>query len=192
MHFETFLQANGIPYRVIREGSPDRYETGLINNDTNGRLFIGFRPGTDVMAGDILGNPAGDRFHVVDTQTDYFRTKPLQLKAYYKTEAEIAAESHRDPPVYVENAYNAVIGSGNMIVVSYSEELENLKAKVSSEDFPDKQELEKLISLLEMVVNGQVPVSKGLFSKFLHVMEKNSWITGAVTGVLLNWLTSQL
>ena len=188
MGIEVFFQAHGIPYEVIRDKILPRTEIGLINHDQNGKEYIGFLPGVDIRAGDILENPAGDRFYVIDTKTDYFRKQPQQIKAFYETEAG----RHTTPSVFIENAYNSVIGTGNMVIVSYTEAIDDIKKRITAETSPDKDELEKLISLLEMVVNNQVPASKGLFSKFLNVMEKNSWISGAVMGVILNWLTTQL
>ena len=40
--------------------------------------------------------------------------------------------------------------------------------------------------------NGDIPVQKGILSKFSDVMERNSWITGAIASTLLSWLTTQI
>ena len=52
--------------------------------------------------------------------------------------------------------------------------------------------MEKVIALLEMVVNNQVPASKGLFSKFSELMERHSWLSGSVASTILGWLMSKI
>ena len=72
------------------------------------------------------------------------------------------------------------------------EEMINAKKEIEASNSPDKEDLDKIISLLEMIVNNQLSPQKGLFSKFSSVMERNSWITGTITSTLLGWLTSQI
>ncbi len=67
-----------------------------------------------------------------------------------------------------------------------------MKERVEQEQSEDKEDLKKIISLLEMVVNEQVPPSKGLFSKSSAVMERHSWIANSVAATVLSWLMSQI
>ena len=49
MPIETFLRQMGIDYVVKRDSQPDRAEKGLINTEqSSGRKYIGFMPGTDI------------------------------------------------------------------------------------------------------------------------------------------------
>ena len=57
------------------------------------------------------------------------------------------------------------------------------------ENTPDREQVEKLISLVEMMVNGEVPAQKGLLSRFSETMEKHSWLTSSISSLLLSWLT---
>ncbi len=76
--------------------------------------------------------------------------------------------------------------------ISYNESLSNLKNEVQNSDSTDKEELQEIVQLLEMIVNNKVPASKGIFSKFSEIMERNSWITGSVMSTILSWLTSHI
>ena len=67
-----------------------------------------------------------------------------------------------------------------------------MKEQVQSSSSPDKDDLQQLLSLLEMLVNDRIPAQKGMFSKFSDVMERNSWITSAISSTLLGWLMSQI
>lgn len=187
MPFEDFLKPHGINYTVCRDKSQQRTELGLPDKG-----FIMFRPGTDIKASDVLVNPAGEKYHVAKTETEFAYGKPHFLKAFYQTEQEYNAAKQSSAPVFnVQNAYGSVIGTGNQATINYNSAISELKQEVSADTSADKEQLEKIVTLLEMVVNNQVPPSKGLFSKFREVMERNSWITGAVANALLNWLLTK-
>ncbi len=193
MPLETFLKLHGINFIVQRSSEPDRTELGLPNHDkeTN-RAYIGFRPGIDIKVGDKLINPANESVYVTETETDFFRGKPEQLMVYYQTELEHNAENKISNTVFnIQNAYGSVIGNSNQVTIYYDETIKKLKEQVATTESSDKAELEKIIALLEMVVNNQVPPTKGLFSKFRNVMERNSWITGSIANAILSWLLSK-
>lgn len=92
----------------------------------------------------------------------------------------------------IGNAYGSVIGTQQNVSLNYENSLQAAKEQLESSDSPDKEELQHIISLLEMITRNQLPPQKGLLSKFSAVMERNSWITGTVTSALLSWLTSQI
>ena len=87
---------------------------------------------------------------------------------------------------------NSVAGIGNTITVNYESALADIKEKVSDYSGDDKAELNQIINLLEMMLDNQVPVTKGLLSKFSGVMENHSWLTGSIASALLGWLTTAL
>lgn len=84
---------------------------------------------------------------------------------------------------------NAIIGSQSSAVLNVGDSLQDIWDKIESSNSDDKAELRQIISLLEMIVQDQVPAKKGLFSKFSAVMERNSWITSSISSILLTWLT---
>lgn len=194
MPIEMFLRQSGINYTVKRDSQPDRTEKGLINTEnSSGRKYIGFMPGTDITPNDVLMNPSGDLFYIVETLTDSFLGKPHQLKAYYQTKREHELAQQEPKAIFnVQNAYGSVIGTNNQATINYTASIREMKERVSNEFSPDKEDMEKIISLLEMVVNNQVPPSKGLFSKFSEVMERHSWLSNSVAATVLGWLLSQL
>ena len=194
MPIETFLRNQGIDYIVRRESMPDRTESGLINTEqTTKRAYIGFMPGTDIEVGDILINPVGESVYVIETKTTFFMKKPHELKAYYQTELERHCVDQEPTSVFhIQNAYGSIIGNNNQATVNYNSAVSELKQAVAADSSEDKEQLEKIVSLLEMVVNNQVPPSKGLFSRFSAVMERHSWLSNAVAGAILSWLTSKV
>lgn len=194
-NLEFFLQRNGISYSIERNGALiHRSLTGVPNTETSsGKKFIGFMPGTDIQQNDILTNPAGEVIYITDTQTQFIHQEQYQLKAYYQTKYEKAYNTQSNSPVFnIGTAYGSVIGTQQSVTVNYKDSLRATKKQIEDSDSPDKEELQQIISLLEMIVNNQLPPQKGLLSKFSAVLERNSWITSPIASVLISWLTSQI
>lgn len=188
---DFWLQQNGLSYVVKRNGLT---QLGLHNTEKNtGRKYIGFTPGTDIHPGDSLTNPVGETFYIVDVQTQFIHQEPYQLKAYYRTKFDEERYAQPSSPIFnIENAYGSVIGTQHTVTFNYKDSLQTAKMQIESSNSPDKEELQHIISLLEMIVNNQLPPQKGLLSKFSSVLERNSWITGSIASTLLGWLTSQI
>ncbi len=190
--FERFLRLNGQKFDVERVGIIIETYDGLPNTSSNGEKYIGFRPGSDIKPGDWLINRVKERFYVKDTTTDFQSGKPFQLKIYYDTEVEHNSQTTSNVYYNIETVNNSAIGNYNTVSVSYTESLSALKNKVQNSNSADKEELQEIITLLEMIVDNKVPASKGILSKFSEVMERNSWITGSIMSTLLGWLTSHI
>lgn len=190
---QQFINDRGIMFKVERNGSVVLELKGLPNRDNpQSPRYIGFMPESDVKIGDWLINPADERLYVSDTVTDFFLQQKSQLKAYYQTVAEHDVKTERATAIFnIGNATNSVIGMQSTVTMNINSSIQEAKEQIASSDSDDKEELQKIISLLEMVVNNQVPAQKGLLSKFSAVMQRNSWITGAISSVLLNWLLTQ-
>ena len=63
MPMDTFFNSYGIKMKIERAGEIVMETIGLPNHEkATGKAFIGFRPETDVRTGDVIVNPAGDRF----------------------------------------------------------------------------------------------------------------------------------
>lgn len=194
MIFETFLNMHGISITVKREGEEDRIIRGLLNQDqTTGKEYVGFRPGTDIKVGDLMVTPAGDRMFVSDVKTNFFRGKPEELTAYYQTEAERNAAKSAPTIVNIGgNAYGVAVGNGNSAIINYAASIQTIKEEAVKTSPADQAVIERIVALLEMVVNNQVPPSKGLFSKFSDVMERHSWLSSAVASTILGWLMNSI
>lgn len=150
-------------------------------------------PETDIQPGDVLESPVHEKFYVTDARTAFFAGKPHRIMAYYQTEAERNCTVQSQAPIFnIGSAYGSIIGTGNNAVVNYNASLQSLKDKVEKSASPDRESMEKIVSLLEMIVNNQVPPSKGLFSKFSDVMERNSWLSNSVAATVLGWLISKI
>lgn len=190
---QQFIHGHGIMFKVERNGSIISELKGLPNHEkSTSRKYIGFMPDSDVQSNDWLINPANERLYVSDTVTDFFHQQKSQLKAYYQTVTEHNAKPETATAIFnIENATNSVIGMQPTVTMNINSSIQEAKEKISSSNSNDKEELQQIISLLEMIVNNQVPAQKGLLSKFSSVIQRNSWITSPISSILLNWLLIQ-
>ncbi len=190
---QQFINSRGTMFKVERNGSSVSELKGLPNREkSTSRKYIGFMPDSDVQTGDWLINPSNERLFVCDVMTNFFYGEKDYLKAYYQTVAEHNAEIQKSTAVFnIGNATNSVIGMQSTVTMNINSSIQEAKDQIASSNSCDKEELQQIISLLEMVVNNQVPAQKGLLSKFSAVMQRNSWITGTISSILLNWLLTQ-
>lgn len=195
MPFLTFLNMNGVEVSIERNGTALQTVKGLFNSTEDHRKYCGFLPGTDIKPNDwIIKVETGERFYVLDTESRSFNGRLSCINAYYQTAVEYknSNKNSQQSVFNIQNAYGSVIGSGNNATINYNNSIQDIKKSIAESKSPDKDELDQIVSLLEMVVNNQVPASKGLFSKFSEVMERNSWITGSIAGAVLSWLTARI
>lgn len=194
MRRNTFIDRSGIMYSVERNNVTISEHKGLIGTqESTGKRCINFHPEVDIQNGDILTNPFGDKYYVLSREIQTYVRQPYQLKCYIIPESEYKVMQISTSPVFnIQNAYGSVIGTQANVTLNYNDAIQATKEQIASTDSPDKEELQQIVSLLEMVVNNQVPVQKGLFSKFSEVMERNSWITSAISSTLLGWLMTQI
>lgn len=192
--FSTFLkQGFGQKFTVERSGATIHEILGIKNTEKNSRRkYIGFQPGSDVQPGDWVINEANDRFQIIEIETEFFQGVQNQLKAFFQTEQESSISNSSSASFHIENAYGSVIGTQSVVNMNYQTAVPALREQINKSDSCDKEDLNKIIDLLQMVLDGQVPASKGLFSKFSEILERNSWITGSIASTLLTWLTTQI
>lgn len=183
----SLIERSGVMYSIERNGKIISQSKGLINTEqSTGKRYIGFYPDSDIQRGDFATSPFGNKFYISGCEVVTFTGKPHQLKCYIMSETELEQQQSQAPTFHIENAYGSVIGTQANVVLNYNESIQNAKEQISSSNSPDKEDLQQIISLLEMVVNNQVPVQKGLFSKFSDIMERNSWITGTISSAILS------
>ena len=195
MQGNFFIDRHGIMYSVERNHEQIATYKGLINREqSTNKRYISFHVGTDIQIGDWLINSSGDKYFVTDKETTTFVGQPHDLKCMIQTEAETkqATNTSATNIFNIGSATGSVIGTQSSVTLNYNESIQNAKEQIAASDSPDKEDLQKIISLLEMIVNDQVTPHKGLFSKFSAVMERNSWITGSISAALLSWLTAQI
>ena len=191
---QRLINNQGILFKIERNGSVISELKGTQNYEpSTSKRFVGFMPGSDVQPGDRLINPANERLFVYDTLTDFLNNKMNQLKAYYQTEAEYNSKTNADAKYMfnIGSANNSVIGTQNTVTMNPNSSLQQIRERINSSNSETRDELQQIIPLLEMIINNQVPVQKGLLLKLADAVQKNSWIAGPMASIILDWLLAQ-
>lgn len=190
--FELVLNQFGKSYRLKRDNQIIGVFKG-VDNEYKGRKFIGFKIECDIQEGDYLINSLNEEFYVDEITYDYIGEQPSQKMAFYKTKKELKeAETSKESTFHIENAYGSVIGNQSDFTLNYTNNLDELRNAVQNSQSNEKEQLDKIVDLLEMIIRNQIPPSKGLFSKFSDVIQKNSWITSHIGSAIVTWLTAQM
>lgn len=190
MEFKDMLKSNSVKYIVNRQENIVGEHMGLPNTEkSTNKKYIGFEPNADICLFDRLLNPVGEIFYIIDTQTQFINGSPFQLKAYYNTEAEHNQKKNEisNTVFNIGNVSNSIIGNNNVNTLS-NQLLSDIKS--NSEKFPeDKEQLDEIISLLNLIAENKIQPKQGLLSKFSNLMEKHSWLSGSIASFLISYLT---
>lgn len=191
---EEFIEMNGIMFKVERNGSVIAELKGRQQiEDKTSRKYVGFFVGSDVKPGDWIMKPSGERLYILDTFTDSAFGEETELKAYFQTEVERNSKPEPQSTVFnIGTANNSVIGNQSHFTVNVTASLQEARNQIDSSNSNEKEELQKIIDLLENVVNNQVPMNPGMLARFSALMQRNSWIISPVASAVLNILTTQI
>ena len=196
---KRFLAMHGVKYEIHRDGKLVCTVDGLPNHEqSTNKAYIGFMPGTDVREQDLIIGPAGEKLFVQEVLPQYVHHDVMQLKALYLTEQELNAQKSSTQTIFnIGSATGSVIGTQTSVSFHYNynadmldlgKSIAELKKQVDAASSPDKEELGKIVDLLEEIVRDKKPVEKGILSRFSDVMQRHEWITSPVMSVLLSWL----
>lgn len=191
---KSFMAHGGQKFSIERDGVILYEYMGLINyEEATKKAYVGFYPESDVKPNDWIINASNQRLYIQDVLTEIIFGKPFQLKAFYLTAVEYSSLKPSASTVFnISNATGSIIGTQQYATLNYADNISDARKRINKENSDDKEQLSQVINLLEMVVNNQVPPSKGLFSRFSETMERHSWITGTIAGAVLSWLLSQV
>lgn len=191
---EEFIEMNGIMFKVERNGSVIAELKGRQQiEDKTLRKYVGFFVNSDVKPGDWIISPYNERLYIMDTSVGTGIDGPSELKAYFQTLVEHNSKPKPQSTVFnIGTANNSVIGNQSHFTMNVTASLQEARNQIDSSDSDDKEELQKIIDLLENVVNNQVPMNPGMLARFSALMQRNSWIISPVASAVLNILTTQI
>lgn len=63
-------------------------------------------------------------------------------------------------------------------------DISEIRKQINDENSPDKEELDRIVDLLEELVRDKKPVEKRVFVRFSDVMQRHEWITSPIMSVL--------
>ena len=85
----------------------------------------------------------------------------------------------------VDTNYGAIGTNTNFTINNSLDQLEQLIKENTSPSSQDRKTALSIKSELSMLMQSDLPMSKGCLSKFSDFMEKHSWITGSIANIIL-------
>lgn len=85
---------------------------------------------------------------------------------------------------------SAIVGNQQNANINIGHTIEEIKSLIENKPIEDREELKKLVMLLEVIKENNTPVSKGTFSKFADILNKYSDIALPIGSIILKWLSS--
>lgn len=179
--FKRNLQTSGKDFTVVRTSETAK---GLLVN-YNCRQHIDFPIELDIHLNDWIVNSIGEKLFVTEIQ-EYSPYK----SCYYLSEYEYNSQMPQSTTfnINADKIENSIIGTQTNATISLSNDLEQIRKMIDESSSSDKDELHELLSLLEQQMKTNESIPKGIFSRFSAVMQRNSWISGAISSFLLKLL----
>jgi hypothetical protein len=112
--------------------------------------------------------------------------KGYDYRTYKEADAPITSQA---PTFNITNPQNSIIGTQETATININTSISELRDLIARSNSADKEELSKAADVVEMVANGDVPLQKGILSKFADVMNKNPWFSTGVTQMFLHFIT---
>lgn len=177
--FLTNLRTSGKPFSILRTSLTVK---GIPSLDSRG-TYIAFGNDVDIHSNDWVTNSVGERLYITHIE-------PIMnyKNCYYITEYEYNRTKPSSPSfnIQADKIENSIIGTQTNASISLNNQLEKMKSDIAQSDSSEKEELLKIVSLLEEIKINQQPVPKGFLSNFSSIMEKNSWISSSISSFLLS------
>lgn len=92
---------------------------------------------------------------------------------------------------HINNAYNSIIGNQKNATVNTQQHISEILEMIQNQGGSDKETLNKMVSEIVSMLEKNDKVEKGIFKKYSELLEKHSWISGAVAQLTLGWLFAE-
>ena len=190
MSINNFFDRYGVEITVSNE-SDSRKLIALPNKDCDSnREYFGFLPKDIVKVGEIISDSIGNSYKITEVKPMYgVQGSIMQIMAYYKN-LDCIDDSQLISNITnynISNATNSIIGSQHNFSISTSN-FDDLKSMIEKSNSSDKEELNKLVDLVLMIVDNHLPANKGILSRFASVIQRNSWITSPLMSLVFDWM----
>ena len=128
---------------------------------------------------------------VVETTTESL--KVLVHDAKEKNIGSIGGNNMTNVSYNINNVYGSMIGhqEGSTVNNKFSLSMEHLDKLVDENGGDDKEILKQLLAEIKKLQNTEGAIEKGSLLKYSHMLEKHSWLSGALAQIALGWLVGK-
>ena len=184
MPLTNMIERFGQKFSVDRDGICLGETKGIYDGSKD---VVSFKPDTDIRPGDVIRSDFGESYVITKVQTLTERGRPHHKEAKCKDQNEI--ELAQTSSVFnIGTVNNSVIGNGNYVSVS----LDSIRSQIAEKGGEDAEALTEIVELLNKILNNQVPIKQGMFSKFSEVLERHSWLSGSMASAFIDFLMQRI
>ncbi|MCM3257030.1 hypothetical protein M3664_04445 [Paenibacillus lautus] len=141
----------------------------------------------------LLPNGLTENYIVLDRGFyDEFLDIPAHYQARVRKESTIDLQKSSAMHFNIGTVYGSNIGTQGSAHVDNVFNFEKVDQLIEERGGKDKEALKEMIEEIKEFFEDSEKVKKGSLSKFSELMEKNSWITGAIAQMGLGFLTGSL
>lgn len=192
MKLNEFMNEFGEKFSIFRNNVFVAKVDGMRNSD-KGRRFIDFYPDTDILPEDwVTSESSGEEFYIEDTLSSMGlnRDSVFAKKAYYLTKVEYKNLNKSSPQITfnINDAQNSIIGTQHNATMTNNLSDSKIIDLINEKCGEDREQMLELLSTINAVVQNNIPVQKGTFSRFSDMAAKHSWLLGPMSQKLINHL----
>jgi len=180
----------GEKFSIIRNGEVLAIVDGMRNSD-KGRRFVDFYPETDILPEDwIRAESSNEEFYIEDVTASMGleRNRVFAKKAYYLTKVEFNRRTNQPPAAVTFNigdVQNSIVGTQQQATLTNNFSDKQILDMIDKNCGEDKELMSELLKTVNAIVDNNIPVQKGTFSRFSETASKYGWLLGALTTKLL-------
>lgn len=189
MNLRQFMRDFGSEhFEVFRNDAPIGVLEG-IRNSSNGKRMIQFFPDVDVQPEDwLVAQSTNEKFYVDDVDVSKgFGGGNFSKNAYYLTETQHKKQNSQSSSVtfQIGDVQNSIIGTQHNATLTNNFSDQQIKDFIDKNCGEDKALMNEMLSSINAIIDNNIPVQKGTFSRFSETASKYGWLLGAVTTKLL-------
>lgn len=143
----------------------------------------------DVREGDYLIHHSTNKRCFIDDVKPLSKTSSI---LHYQTDFQLQQKEQQSTRIHIETINGpAIVGSQQNATINIGASFDEIRKYITDSkniEEIDKESLTKLANTVEAVINNDMQISNGTFSKFSALAEKHSPIIAAIMQPLTNWL----
>jgi hypothetical protein len=188
---------------ILTVGERFTIERGELRQAANGHRdhethTVTFLPEADIQKGDVLrAFSSRDPLYVWDVDRQATGEILTAIVAHYETEAERQRrlESERrnsTPSFHMGDVHNSIVGTQQHAHLRVRFDQAALNADIDRHGGEDKEELRAMVAELWEMLDDRRKIDRGSLAQHSELIERHSWIAGALAQTVLGWLVGSL
>ncbi len=189
MRLNEFMEQNGENFSILRNNEVVAVVDGM-RNSSNGKKMIQFFPGTDIQPEDVvISELTSEEFYIDDVTTSrgFDQNEIFSKNAFYLTKVEYFRRNNQNPAITfnIGDVQNSIIGTQQQATLTNNFSDKQIIDMIDKNCGDDKELMLELLNTVNAILENNIPVQKGTFSRFSETSSKYGWLLGAVTQKLL-------